>query len=74
MIETDRLEQLIRQQAAAEGVPEDEIRRRNETKAGIRRLGTTDDVAETVAFLCSPAARHIQGVGFAIDGGATPGI
>jgi NAD(P)-dependent dehydrogenase (short-subunit alcohol dehydrogenase family) len=74
MIETDRLEQLIRQQAAAEDVPEDEIRRRNETKAGIRRLGTTDDVAETVAFLCSPAARHIQGVGFAIDGGATPGI
>ena len=74
MVETDRLEQLIHQQAEAEGVPEDEIRRRNVTKAGIRRLGTTDDIAEVVAFLCSPAARHVQGVGFAIDGGATPGI
>tara|TARA_R110002020_G_scaffold113518_13_gene261121 strand:+ start:12626 stop:13414 length:789 start_codon:yes stop_codon:yes gene_type:complete len=74
MTETDRLEQLIRQEAAAEGVAESEIRRRNEAKAGIRRLGRPEDIAETVAFLCSPAARHIQGVGFPVDGGSTPGI
>ena len=30
--------------------------------------------AETVAFLCSPRARHIQGVSLPGDGGATPGL
>lgn len=71
---TERMEDLIRQEAAAAGLPADEVRARNLAKAGVRRLGTTDDVAEAVAFLCSPRARHIQGVGIAIDGGATPGL
>jgi 3-oxoacyl-[acyl-carrier protein] reductase len=71
---TDRMADLVRQTAAADGISEDEVRRRNAASAGIRRLGEPRDVAEAVAFLCSPRARHIQGVGFAIDGGATPGI
>lgn len=71
---TERLETLIRQEAAASGISEDEVRRRNETQAGVRRLGEPGDVAELVAFLCSPRARHIQGVGIAVDGGATPGL
>lgn len=71
---TERLETLIRQEAAAEGVSEGEVRRRSQERAGIRRLATPEDIAETVAFLCSPRARHIQGVGIAVDGGATPGL
>ena len=71
---TERMETLVRQEAAAEGIPEEEIRRRNRERAGIRRLGTPEDIAEAVAFLCLPRARHIQGVGIAIDGGATPGL
>lgn len=71
---TERMESLIRQEAAASGLSEDEIRRRNQAQSAIRRLGTPEDVAEAVAFLCSPRARHIQGVGIAIDGGATPGL
>ena len=71
---TERMERLIQQEAAASGVPVEEIRRRNQERAGVRRLGSPDDVAEAVAFLCSPRARHIQGVGIAIDGGATPGL
>ncbi len=71
---TERMETLIRQEAAAEGVPENEIRRRNWERAGIRRLGTPEDIAETVVFLCLPRARHIQGVGIAVDGGFTPGL
>lgn len=73
-IVTDRMEALVRQEAASTGVSEDEVRRRNRERAGIRRLGTPEDIAEAVAFLCSPRARHIQGVGIAIDGGATPGL
>lgn len=71
---TERMEALIRQQAESEGVAEAEIRERNFKNAGIRRLGEPIDVAETVAFLCSPRARHIQGVDIAVDGGATPGV
>lgn len=33
------------------------------------RLGTVDDVAETIAFLCSPGAEFINGQTIAIDGG-----
>ena len=74
MTVTDRMEDLLRQQAAAEGISVDEIRARNTSSAGVRRLGEPEDIAEAVAFLCSARARHIQGVGLVVDGGATPGI
>ena len=74
MTQSDRLDDLVRQQAAALGVPEDEVRHQNAAAAGTRRIGETRDVAETVAFLVSPRARHIQGVDIAVDGGATPGL
>jgi 3-oxoacyl-[acyl-carrier protein] reductase len=72
--ETERMEMLIKQEAVASGLSQAEARRRNYERAGIRRLGTPADIAEAVAFLCSQRARHIQGVGIAIDGGATPGL
>jgi NAD(P)-dependent dehydrogenase (short-subunit alcohol dehydrogenase family) len=68
------MEELIKQEAVAEGVAPEIVRQRNVSRAGIRRLGQPEDIAEAVAFLCSPRARHIQGVGLAIDGGATPGL
>jgi NAD(P)-dependent dehydrogenase (short-subunit alcohol dehydrogenase family) len=74
MTETDRMERLLQQEAEAGGVPLDEVRAKKSAEAGLRRIGRPDDVAETVAFLCSPGARHIQGIGVTVDGGATPGI
>lgn len=74
MTETDRMEALLLQEAKASGIPLDQLRASKSAEAGIRRLGRPDDVAEAVAFLCSPGARHIQGVGIAVDGGATPGL
>ncbi|GAB5377226.1 MAG: short-chain dehydrogenase/reductase [Acuticoccus sp.] len=74
MTETDRLEDLMRQEAEADGVPVAEVRARAGERAGVRRIGVPQDISEAVAFLCSPRARHIQGVAIAIDGGATPGI
>ncbi len=35
----------------------------------VGRIGTTDDVANAVAFLASDAARHINGTNLTIDGG-----
>jgi NAD(P)-dependent dehydrogenase (short-subunit alcohol dehydrogenase family) len=33
------------------------------------RMGTGDEIAETVLFLCSPGAGFITGVGLLVDGG-----
>jgi NAD(P)-dependent dehydrogenase (short-subunit alcohol dehydrogenase family) len=74
MTETDRMEQLLQQEAEAEGIPLDEVRARKSSEAGLRRIGRPEDVSETVAFLCSPKARHIQGIALTVDGGATPGV
>ncbi|MDG4647872.1 SDR family NAD(P)-dependent oxidoreductase [Roseibacterium sp. SDUM158017] len=74
MTETDRMEQLIEQEAEAEGIPLEEVRARKSLEAGLRRIGRPSDVSETVAFLCSPKTRHIQGIALTVDGGATPGL
>ena len=47
----------------------EEQRRRLLDATPLARLGTPDDVAGAVAFLCSPAAAYITGVVLPIDGG-----
>jgi NAD(P)-dependent dehydrogenase (short-subunit alcohol dehydrogenase family) len=74
MTETDRMESLLQQTSEAEGISLEEARARASAEAGIRRVGRPEDIAETVAFLCGPHARHIQGVSLPVDGGATPGL
>lgn len=71
---TDRFHQLMESRSAAAGTTPEEFRQRLVEKQGIRRLGTPEDVAELVGFLCSPGARHIQGVAIAVDGGGTQGV
>jgi len=38
------------------------------------RLGSPDDVAQTVAFLCSPKSGYINGAVLAVNGGFTNGV
>jgi 3-oxoacyl-[acyl-carrier protein] reductase len=74
MTETQRIERLFEQRAAATGQSVADVRAAQIAKEGLRRLGTPDDVAALALFLCSDAARHIQGTAIAVDGGATPGV
>ena len=40
-------------------------------KVPLADFGQVDDIANTVLFLASPAARYITGQVFAVDGGMT---
>lgn len=48
----------------------DEWRAAAEASTPLRRVGTADDVAGVVAFLCSDAAAYVTGQNIVIDGGA----
>lgn len=74
MTETERVEQLFRQRAAAAGTSVEEIRAALIAKEGLARLGRPEDIAALTLFLCSERARHIQGTATAVDGGGTPGV
>jgi len=71
---TQRLETILAARAEAAGVSAEEFQQRLITGQGVRRLGAPEDVASVVSFLCSPAARHVQGVAIGVDGGATAGL
>ncbi len=74
MTVTSRLETLYRRRAEALGRTVEDLQKEAIAQQGLRRPGTPEDVAELVAFLCLPRARHIQGVGIAVDGGSTKGV
>lgn len=71
---TERLEEIMAAQAAQTGQTTDDFLRAAIERQGIRRLGTPEDVAAVVAFLCSPEARHVHGTAISVDGGATKGL
>jgi 3-oxoacyl-[acyl-carrier protein] reductase len=71
---TKRLDDLMEEQAARTGETPEAVLEATIQRQGIRRLGTPEDVAELALFLCTPEARHIQGVAIAVDGGATKGL
>lgn len=47
----------------------EEVRRRSLAETVVGRLGTVEDVAAAVAYLVSPAARHVTGAVLRVDGG-----
>jgi NAD(P)-dependent dehydrogenase (short-subunit alcohol dehydrogenase family) len=71
--ETERLQMLLETRARDEGKAVDDVRAERMRAEGIRRLGHPHDVASLVHFLCQDEARHIQGTGISVDGGATKG-
>ena len=72
-VETERAAQLFEQFAEAQGKTAAEVCTDQLSKAGIRRIGQPEDIAELALYLCSDKGRHIQGTAIVVDGGATPG-
>ncbi|MCC2664866.1 MAG: hypothetical protein K0S35_2788 [Geminicoccaceae bacterium] len=74
MTVTGRLEKLLEQRAAAEGMSRADYERQELARAGLRRYSEPEDIAALVAFLASPVAQQIHGADLFIDGGATKTI
>ncbi|CAM3528376.1 3-oxoacyl-[acyl-carrier-protein] reductase [Bordetella sputigena] len=67
-VEGERMTAVMGARAAAAGVSLDTMRQEYLNKISLRRMVTTDDVAATALFLCSPAARNISGQAISVDG------
>ena len=60
---------VIQTAMTAERLQDPRFRRMNTEMTPHQRLGTIDDVASTVAFLCSPGGSFINGQTIVVDGG-----
>jgi NAD(P)-dependent dehydrogenase (short-subunit alcohol dehydrogenase family) len=70
---TERLEEIFTRRAKQQGKTRDQVEAESVAAEGLRRLGQPEDIAALVAFLCSPAGRHIHGACIPIDGGGAKG-
>jgi len=66
-IATDRI-------ASMADVSLDELREAPQPDIPVGRLGTPEEFADVVAFLCSERASYVNGVNLMVDGGLTRGI
>lgn len=60
---------VIQTAMTEERLQDERFRRMNTEMTPHQRLGTVDDVANTVAFLCSPGGSFINGQTIVVDGG-----
>ncbi len=71
---TQRLEQILRDRAAATGKSEDAVAQGMLASVPVGRFAQAHEIAAAIAFLASPAAAYINGVSLAVDGGRMQSI
>jgi 3-oxoacyl-[acyl-carrier protein] reductase len=74
MTVTGRLDALLNQRAAADGLSREEYEKEELSRSGLRRYGQPEDVASLVTYLASLRAEQIHGADLFVDGGATKTI
>jgi len=71
---TQRLDQILKERAAATGKPEEDIANAMLATVPAGRFAQADEIAAAVAFLCSPQAGYINGINLPVDGGRTKSL
>lgn len=72
--ETERLQSIIQTKSEKTGLNTDMIKEEMIVEIPMKRFGKAEEVANAVAFLCSPAASYINGINVPVDGGRTKSI
>jgi 3-oxoacyl-[acyl-carrier protein] reductase len=65
---------LADQHAQARGVTRDQLLESVAARQPIGRLGTEEEIAAVIVFLCSERASNVAGAAWSVDGGAVPVI
>src|ERR671914_697883 len=65
---------LADQIAERSGKSHDEVLESTRASPPVKRMGTDDEVAAVIAFLCSQPASNVTGATWAVDGGTVPTI
>ena len=68
---TNRLKTLICKKAQVQKVSEEHVANGMLSTVPASRFGEAEEVANAIAFLCSPAAAYINGINLPVDGGRT---
>jgi 3-oxoacyl-[acyl-carrier protein] reductase len=71
---TNRLKSIISNKAEKQGKSEEEIVDIMKTSVPANRFGEANEVANAIAFLCTPAASYINGINVPVDGGRTQSL
>lgn len=65
---------LADQIAERQGTTRDEVLAATRAKPPLGRMGTEEEIAAVIAFLCSEAASNVAGAAWSVDGGSVPVI
>jgi 3-oxoacyl-[acyl-carrier protein] reductase len=65
---------LADQNAKAQGISRDEVLEATAKRTPLGRLGTEEEIAAVITFLCSEAASNVLGAAWSVDGGTVPVI
>jgi len=71
---TNRLKSIISNRAEKQGNSEEEIAEIMKSTVPANRFGEANEVANAIAFLCTPAASYINGINIPVDGGRTQSL